>query len=436
MKKKILGLVMVLLLVPTLALAADASIDLTVSINTIWVLMAGFLVFIMHAGFSMVEIGFTRSKNAVNIIMKNFMTIAIGVICYFIIGFALMFGDDVGGFLGTTGFFIANLPEMTAGIPTLGFWFFQAVFAATSATIVSGAIAERTKFSAYLIFCVLITGITYPIVGHWIWSSEGWLAGLGFHDLAGSTVVHAVGGFSAFVCAALVGPRIGKYSKDGKVRVIPGHSVPLGALGVLLLWFGWFGFNPGSTIDGTTPLITVIAVTTLLAGAAGAVSSLTFSWIKYGKPDASLTLNGCLAGLVGITAGADVVSPASSLAIGAIAGIVLVIAVEVIDHKIKVDDPVGAISVHGVCGSLGTILVGVFAEDGGLLYGDGFALLGIQTLGVLCAGAFAATMAFLIFSVAKKTIGIRVGEKEEKEGLDVGEHGISAYADLQHVMKG
>ncbi len=396
------------------------------AIDTVWVLIAAFMVFIMHAGFTCVEAGFTQSKNTVNIIMKNVMTISIGVIAYYITGFALMYGPDVMGIIGSKGFALTAREIFDFGIPLDAFWFFQAVFAATCATIVSGAMAERTKFNAYLIFCVFICAVTYPIAGHWIWGG-GWLSSLGFIDFAGSTAVHALGGVTAFIGAWMVGARTGKYSKDGKVHAIPGHSIPLGALGVLLLWFGWFGFNPGSTLSGTDASIASIAVTTLLAGAAATVSSMLVSWFKYGKPDVSLTLNGCLAGLVAITAGAADVTANGALIIGALGGILMIYAVEFIDRVVKVDDPVGAISVHGVCGSFGTIMVGLFAKEGGLLYGGGLRLLGVQTLGVVAVLIFAAIMGAIIFGILKATIGIRVTKEEEVNGLDIDEHGISAY---------
>ncbi len=438
MKKRIVSILMLafLLLAPSLSFASDIPTPETnaVAINTIWVLLAAFLVFIMHAGFTMVEAGFTQAKNTVNIIMKNFMTVSIGVMVYYFVGFAFMFGPDIGSFMGSSGFLVSNFGEAFNGIPTYAFFFFQAVFAATCATIVSGAMAERTKFVTYLVFTILICSVTYPIVGHWIWSADGWLYKLGMIDFAGSTVVHAVGGFSALVGAALVGPRIGKYTKKGKPNIIPAHSIPLGALGVFLIWFCWFGFNPGSTLSGTTPLIASVAVTTILAGAAAAITAMLFSWIKYGKPDVSLTLNGNLAGLVAITAGCAAVSPNGAIIIGVIAGIVMVLSVEFIDKVLKIDDPVGAISVHGVCGTIGTILVGLFATDGGLFYGGGARLLGVQTLGVLSAGAFAAGMAFIVFIILKKLIGLRVSDAEQVEGLDIGEHGMMAYsADMEGV---
>ncbi len=425
----ILSIAVILLLVPVYSMASEHTAQSNaIAINTVWTLMAGFLVFLMHAGFTCVEAGFTQSKNTVNIIMKNFMTISIGILVYYIVGFGLMFGPDAGGIIGTKGFALTNPDIFDFGIPTEGFFFFQAVFAATCATIVSGAVAERTKFSAYLIFTVVIVATTYSTVGHWIWGG-GWLSEMGFIDFAGSTVVHALGGFSAMVGAALVGARKGKYAK-GKVHAIPGHSIPLGALGVLILWFGWFGFNPGSTIAGTDSSIASIAVTTALAGAVSTVTSMLYSWIRYGKPDISLTLNGCLAGLVAITAGCAAVTPNGALIIGAVAGVLMVISVEFFDKVARIDDPVGAISVHGVCGGFGTIMVGFFAADGGLFYGGGLKQLGIQVLGFTASATLAVVIAYIAFSILKATIGIRVTENEEAEGLDIGEHGMVAYSDI------
>ncbi|MFZ7101833.1 MAG: ammonium transporter [Peptococcaceae bacterium] len=431
MKKSITILcVLTLLFLAVPAFAAESLAEVTIAIDTMWVMLAGFLVFFMHAGFSLVEIGFTRSKNTVNILMKNMLTIAIGVIAFFIIGFAFMFGTDLAGLIGTSGFLVKGFGDYDFGIPTLGFWFFQAVFAATSATIVSGAVAERIKFAAYLSLAIVVTSLTYPVVGHWIWGG-GWLANLGFIDLAGSTVVHSVGGWSALIAAYLLGSRIGKYDKDGKVNALPGHNIPLGTLGVLVLWFGWFGFNPGSTLSGNAyDDITLIATTTILAAASGTISSMIYSWIKYGKPDITFTLNGALAGLVAITAGALVVSPLGAIAIGAIAGIMLVIAVTFFDSVIKIDDPVGAISVHGICGALGTLLIGIFAVDGGLVYGGGLTLLGIQATGVAAVFIWTVTVTFIAAKILDATLGLRVSNEEEIEGLDLGEHGMSAYGEF------
>ena len=407
--------------------------DFSVAIDTVWVLIATTLVFFMQAGFAMVETGFTRSKNAGNIIMKNLMDFAVGSLIFWIIGFSLMFGEDLGGFIGRADLLSRGTFEhLGLAIPKEAFLIFQTVFAATAATIVSGAMAERTKFSSYLVYSFVISAVIYPIVGHWIWGG-GWLSELGFHDFAGSTVVHSLGGWSALVGAAIIGPRIGKYTKDGKSNAIPGHSLTLGALGVFILWFGWFGFNPGSTLSGTAVEdISKIFVTTNLAAAAAAVVTMIITWARYKKPDVSMTLNGALAGLVGITAGCDVVTPSGAVVIGIVAGFVVVFGIELIDKVLKIDDPVGAIGVHGLCGATGTILVGLFAQDGGLLYGGGVQLLGVQLLGVIAVAVWTIATTFVLFKVIKSTIGLRVSAEEEHIGLDIEEHGLeSSYADFQ-----
>lgn len=410
------------------ASAQDDVQSLSVAINTLWVLLAAFLVFFMQAGFAMVEAGYTRAKNAGNIVMKNIMDFSAGSIIYWAIGFAFMFGAG-NGFIGFSGFFVQDsFAHLGLDIPIYAFWIFQAVFAATAATIVSGAMAERTNFAGYLWYSIFITGFIYPVVGHWTWGG-GWLDQLGFVDFAGSTVVHSVGGWAALAGAIVLGPRIGKYNEDGSPNAIPGHNLLMASLGVFILWFGWFGFNPGSTLAATDLSIAMIAATTNLAAAAGATFSMVISWLKYGKPDVSMTLNGALAGLVGITAGAADVSLLGAVLIGATAGTVVIFAVEAID-KIHVDDPVGAIAVHGVCGALGTMLVGVFALDGGLLYGGGLSLLGIQTLGVGAVGLWTFPLAFLLFKAIAATVGLRATAEEELEGLDITEHGSVSYPDF------
>lgn len=396
--------------------------DTQLLMNIMWTMLGAFLVYFMQAGFAMVETGFTRAKNAGNILMKNMMDFVLGSLFFFLIGFAVMFGGD-GALIGTKGFFriesLAGADGMFNGLPIGVFIFFHTVFCATSATIVSGAMAERTKFIAYLIYSAAISIFIYPVTGHWIWGG-GWLADLGFHDFAGSTAVHMVGGVCALVGAKILGARHGKYDKAGKPNAIPGHNLPLGALGVFILWFCWFGFNCGSTTAATTSL-GAIAMTTNLAAAAATLATLALTWIKYGKPDVSMTCNGSLAGLVAITAGCDVVSSYEAILIGLIAGIVVVFAIEFIDRVIKVDDPVGAIGVHGVCGALGTILTGVFGE------GCSFPA---QLLGVAAVIAYVAAAAFIIFKLIDKTVGLRVSEDEELEGLDIREHGCSAYANF------
>lgn len=405
---------------------------LQLNINIVWTCLAAFLVFFMQAGFAMVEGGFTRAKNNVNIMMKNLMDFSFGSLAFYLVGFGLMFGVT-NGFFGTTHF-------LMRGANVLGddwnwtFLIFQTVFAATAATIVSGAMAERTKFTGYLIYSIFICSVIYPIFGSWAWGGlldgGGWLEKMGFQDFAGSTVVHSIGGWLALAGAIVVGPRIGKYGPDGKPRAIPGHNIPLAALGVFILWFGWFGFNPGSTTfaDGN---IGRIAVTTNLSAAAGAVFALLMSWVISKKPDASMALNGALAGLVAITAPCATVTPSASIIIGMIAGILVVLSVYFIDRTLKVDDPVGAISVHAVNGAFGTLAVGLFNYEGGLFYGGGFKLLGVQALGVVTAFVWAFGLGWLLFTVIKKTIGLRVSEDEELRGLDIGEHGMEAYNGFQ-----
>jgi Amt family ammonium transporter len=402
--------------------------NLSMAIDNMWVLVATTLVFFMQAGFAMVETGFTRAKNASNIIMKNLMDFAVGSLIYWILGFVLMFGVDKAGLIGTGSLFsTGSFEHLGLGIPVSTFLIFQTVFCATAATIVSGAMAERTKFKSYLIYSFFISAFIYPVVGHWIWGG-GWLSSIGFHDFAGSTVVHSVGGWAAIVGASIIGPRVGKYGKNGEVNVISAHNITLGALGVFILWFGWFGFNPGSTLSGMAFESTGhIFITTNLAASMGAVVAMAITWIKNGKPDVGFTLNGALAGLVGITAGCDIVNPAGAVAIGLISGFVVVFGAEFIERKLKIDDPVGAVSVHGLCGAVGTLLVGVFATEGGLIYGGGAGLLGVQAIGVLAVAAWTIGTAFILFKAIDATVGLRVSEREEVIGLDIEEHGTSAY---------
>ena len=406
------------------------------AIDLVWMLLAAFLVFLMQAGFAMVETGFTRAKNAVNIMMKNLMDFSIGTLGYFAIGFALMFGADKLGLFGFSDFFLRAVdPNTVDGSWQLGFLLFQTVFAATAATIVSGAMAERTQFKSYLFYSVFITALIYHIVGHWIWGG-GWLSKIGMIDFAGSTVVHSVGGWAALVGASLLGARIGKYDKRGASKPIPGHNIPLASLGVFILWFGWFGFNAGSTTAGTSLSIAAIAVTTNLAAAAGALVSMFVVWKQFGKPDVSMALNGALAGLVAITAGCANVSPLSAIIIGGIAGIFVVFSIEFIDKILKIDDPVGAISVHGVCGAFGTLAVGVFAEAkyggvDGLLSGGGLSLLKTQFIGVFSVLLWVVATSFIVFFLANKFIGLRVSREEELRGLDIGEHGMESYSGFQ-----
>jgi Amt family ammonium transporter len=396
-----------------------------------WVLIAAALVFFMQAGFAMVETGLTRAKNAGNIVMKNLMDFAIGSILFWFVGFGIMFGS-AGSYFGGFDFFIQG--NYDSSLPTAAFVIFQTVFCATAATIVSGAMAERTKFISYCIYSLILSAVIYPISGHWVWGG-GWLYEMGFHDFAGSTVVHMVGGAAALVGAIILGPRTGKYTKSGKVNAIPGHSITLAALGVFILWFGWFGFNGGSTVSFTGDEAIVSAssifVTTNMAAATATIVVMIITWIIYKKPDVSMTLNGSLAGLVAITAGCDVVSPVGAALIGVCAGIIVVASITVIDKLFKIDDPVGAIGVHGICGALGTILVGLFAVDGGLLYGGSSNLLRTQFIGVGAVLIWVIITMSIVFLVIKHTIGLRVSPQEEIEGLDIHEHGlVNGYADF------
>jgi len=390
-------------------------------------MVAAALVFFMQAGFALVEAGFTRAKNAVNIMMKNLMDFSVGSLAFWAIGFGLMFGVSNSGWLGTSGFFLSDFsPD---GDPrVLAFWMFQVVFAATAATIVSGAMAERTKFVGYLIYSVCISALIYPVFGSWAWGSlfhgNGWLEGLGFIDFAGSTVVHSVGGWAALAGTIVLGPRLGKYIKDGGIKPILGHNIPLAALGVFILWLGWFGFNPDSTTAASKD-IAMIFVNTNLAAAAAAVMAMITSWIKFGKPEVGMSLNGALAGLVAITAGCANVSPTSSIIIGAIAGIIVVFAVIMFD-RIKVNDPVGAISVHGVNGAWDTLAAGIFNMGG-----TTGKIIGVQLLGIAACFVWTFTTAYILFKIIDMTIGLRVSPEEEAKGLDLAEHAGNAYPDFE-----
>ena len=402
---------------------------LEMSINLVWIMLGAILVFFMHAGFAMVEAGFTRSKNAVNILMKNFLTISIGGIVYFIGGYAIMFGDTAGGFIGTSGFALQ-------GVDDIAFFVFQAMFAATCATIISGAVAERTNIMAYMAIVVIMTLFIYPVVGHWIWQGDGWITALGFVDFAGSTVVHLTGAVGAIVFAAMVGPRLGKYT-NGSVNVIPGHSIPLGALGVFILWLGWFGFNGASTLAADPSSVPGVIANTFLAASAGVIATALYTKLRYGHIDGSLTLNGALAGLVSITAGAANLSIVGAIVAGLVAGIVLVEGVRFIETKLKVDDPVGAVAVHGLCGIWGTLAVGLLdITGGGLLYGGGAVLLGVQAIGVLAIIAWTAGTVSVSLLIVKLFVPLRVSKEDEIEGLDMSEHGSYAYEYSQDVFKG
>ena len=413
--------------------AAPTAAGVLGDMDTLWTCIAAFLVFFMQAGFAMVECGFTRAKNACNIIMKNLMDFSLGTLLFWLVGFGLMFGTTWKGLIGTDNF----LFDAGDNNFNWAFLIFQTVFCATAATIISGAMAERTKFISYLCYTVAITTVVYPVFGSWAWGSllegSGWLEGIGFADFAGSTVVHSIGGWAALAGAIVLGARLGKY-KNGKVMPIPGHNIPMAALGVFILWLGWFGFNAGSTTAAGGGSFAYIAVTTNMAAAAGATMAMFASWIMFKKPDPSFALNGALAGLVGITAGCNAVPIAGAVAIGGVAGVLVVLSVLFFD-RIRIDDPVGAVSVHGVCGAWGTLAVGLFASPvvatgsdlTGLLYGGGTSQLVAQLIGIGACFAWAFPVSFVVFYALKVTIGLRVSEQEEMEGLDVFEHGIAAY---------
>lgn len=416
--------------------------DLSISLDTVWMLLAAMLVFFMQPGFALCEAGFTRSKNTANILFKNFVDFMFGSLLFWLVGFGFMFGSNGEGFIGMPHFGDFSFYSSPSGLPTEGFLVFQTMFCATSATIVSGAMAERTKFSMYCVYSVFISLLIYPVSGHWTWGG-GWLCngnegsfmmstfGHAFHDFAGSAIVHSVGGILAFIGAIALGPRIGKYGKDGKIHAIPGHNLLTASLGVFILWFGWFGFNPGSQLaasgEANRVAISHVFLTTNLAAAAGGLATMFTSWLKYGKPSFSLTLNGILAGLVAITAGCDLVSPLGAAIIGLLAGIILVFSIEFIDTKLHIDDPVGASSVHGVCGIFGTLMTGLLAVDGGAFYGGGFSFFGAQCLGILTIDAWAAVTGAIMFFAVKKIAGLRVDKRIEEEGLDIYEHGESCF---------
>ncbi|HYF64903.1 MAG TPA: ammonium transporter [Herpetosiphonaceae bacterium] len=438
------------LAIPTGVFAQDttpvATDTITTQIDIIWLLVASVLVFFMQAGFALVESGFTRSKNAANILMKNLMDFCVGTVLFFAIGYGLMYGTSAAGIVGTDNFFLSAFALAPgSGKSWVGF-FFQLVFAATAATIVSGAVAERFKFISYLIYSAVICGVIYPISGHWQWGG-GWLFKQGFIDFAGSTLVHSVGGWAALAGTILLGPRLGKFNKDGSSNVIPGHSLTLAVLGVFILWVGWFGFNPGSTLSGMNESMGYIAVTTNMAAAVGAISALILNWFRTGHPDTSMAANGALAGLVAITAGCASVTPMGAFFIGAFSGVVIVYGSLFLENILKLDDPVGAIPVHLFNGVFGTLAVGLFAspavgaltgmgDAAGLFYGGGFGLLGTQALGVLAVGAWAFISMFLVFFILKKTLGIRVSEREEIEGLDIAEHDTVSYPEFGTPVSG
>ncbi|MCR4994910.1 MAG: ammonium transporter [Bacteroidales bacterium] len=414
--------------------------DISLSLDTVWMLIAAMLVFWMQPGFALCEAGFTRGKNAANILFKNFVDFMFGSLLFWFVGFGFMFGSEGAGFIGAPNW--GDLSFYNGDLPVEGFLMFETVFCATAATIVSGAMAERTKFSMYIIYSLFISLIIYPVEGHWTWGG-GWLSnsasdsfmmqtfGDVFHDFAGSAIVHSVGGVLALIGAMALGARRGKYAKDGSSRAIPGHSLMLAALGVFILWLGWFGFNPGSQLAASGEVnrtaISHVLLTTNLAASAGGIATMFVTWLKYGKPSFSLMLNGVLAGLVGITAGCDLVSPVGAVVIGLVCGVVLVFAIEFIDHVLHIDDPVGASSVHGVCGILGTLLTGLLSVSNGAFYGHGWGFFGAQCLGILAIDLWAAACGFILFYGIKYLKGLRVDARIEDEGLDVYEHGESCY---------
>ena len=416
---------------------ADASADGQEfnGLDTLWIVLSAVLVFFMQAGFAMVEAGLVRSKNAANVLMKNLLDFSSATLGYFLFGYAIMYGSE-GAFSGSEGWMLLGAESPIEGVPVEAFWFFQAVFAGAAATIVAGAVAERMRFVAYLCYSFVICALIYPLVGHWVWGG-GWLAELKFHDFAGSAVVHTVGATAGLVGAMILGPRIGKFNKDGSANVIPGHNLSMVAIGAFILWFGWYGFNAGSTLGmGEPDVVARVVANTTLAPSIAAVTAMATAWKMFGKPDLTLALNGALAGLVAITAPCASVSLGSSLVIGMVAGVLVVFGVVWL-NRLRIDDPVGAVPVHGLCGIWGTLAVGIFGTEAfgaprdGLLHGGGFDQLGIQALGVAAVVGFTAISMWIVFSVIKSVVGLRVSRETELRGLDVDEHGHEAYAGLQ-----
>ncbi len=439
MNRAKLAICMLSVLYATPAIAQDAGLANQPTfdgLNTLWVVIAAALVFFMQAGFGMVEAGLIRAKNAGNVLMKNVMDFSFASLGYFAFGYAIMWGSE-GLLFGGSGWFFVGVEPAVGDLPVEAFWLFQAVFAGAAATIVAGAVAERMKFASYLVYSFLICAFIYPTIGHWVWGPGGWLAEMGFSDFAGSTVVHGVGGVSALVGAWMLGPRIGRFNPDGSPNVITGHSMPLVTIGVFILWFGWYGFNAGSTLGMDEPdVVARIAMNTTLAPATGALAAMLFSWFKYGKPDVSLALNGVLAGLVGITAPCNAVGPVSSILIGLVAGILVIYGVEWL-NRLKIDDPVGAFPVHGLCGIWGTVAVGLFgrvdlgAPSEGLFFGGGFGQVGIQCIGLAACLGFTAVTMYIVFKVIDSIIGLRVSQETELRGLDLDEHGMDSYGGFQ-----
>jgi len=443
MKKKIILALLTMAVISALpAFGAEETVEITLegnaaaisgvqtNLNYVWTLVAAALVFFMQAGFAMVESGFTRAKSACNIMMKNLLDFSMGSLAFWAVGFGIMFGTTTTGWFGTSDFFLSGWTGPDGDPWVLAFWMFQVVFAATAATIVSGAVAERIKFTGYLVYSVVVCAFIYPVFGSWAWGSllngNGWLEAKGFIDFAGSTVVHSIGGWCALAGAIVLGARKGKYGPKGEVRAIPGHNIPMAAIGVFILWLGWFGFNPGSTTTGDTS-IAMIFVNTNLAAAAGVIGALITSWILFKKPDIGMSLNGALAGLVAITAGCANVSPTSSVILGFIAGIIVVFSVLALD-RMHIDDPVGAVSVHGVCGAWGTLAAGLFNMGG-----TTGAIILTQVIGIVAAFIWAFGTAFILFKLISMTIGLRISEEEEMIGVDIGEHATHAYNDFQTI---
>ena len=438
-RKLLLSIVVGAVLLSPLVADSVSLVDLKVGLDTVWVLLAAFLVFFMQAGFGMVEAGFIRAKNSTNILTKNFLDFCMASIGFFVFGYAIMFGTGNGfiGFSGFSGFFMIGA-ESGADVPLFAFWLFQAAFCGAAATIVAGGMAERMKFKAYLIYSFLISAFIYPIIGHWVWGG-GWLSALNFADFAGSAVVHTTGGVAALIGTIILKPRTGKYRPDGSIKMISGHNIPLASLGVFILWFGWFGFNPGSTLGvGDGSLISLVAINTNLAAASGGIMAMIVVWSITGKSDLSMALNGALAGLVAVTAPCAFISPWSAIVIGAVGGILVVLASLILD-KLRIDDPVGAFPVHGVNGIWGTISIGLFGREAlglsseGLFFGGGFKLLGVQTLGVFAIAGFVLVAMGLIFIIINKTVGLRASLDEEYLGMDISEHGLESYSGFQII---
>lgn len=412
--------------------------QLSQGLDTVWVVLTAAMILLMEGGFALLEAGFVRQKNAVSIIMKVFVDIAFGALIFYFIGFAFMYGKDASGLIGTTGFALGgDLSHIKLNISTDTYWLFQCAFVIAVISIVSGAVAERINFRAYILYTVVMTGFIYPVAGHWVWSAGGWLSKLGMIDFAGSAVIHALGGFSALAAAIFIGPRIGKYAADGSANIVPPSNLPLASVGAFILWFGWFGFNSGSTLSATNASIGHIAVTTMLAAAAGGATCILFTMFRYRKADPPMVINGSLAGLVGITAGCAFVTDTAAIIIGAICGVAMVYATEIIDAR-RIDDPVGAFAVHGVSGSLGTLAVGLAATPEltsaagfahyGLLYGGGWTLLGVQALGLVVVTVWGFAMSWLGLKLINRVVKVRVSRDDELVGLDVGIHGVPAYS--------